>query len=313
MMNVKGERLSADVGIVVGRFQVHQLHEAHLDVINTVCSRHDRVIIFVGLSPLRNTPTNPLDFNTRKRMILESFPNIEVYYIEDNASDEIWSKNLDRQIDKWLKPYQTAILYGSRDSFISHYHGKYKTQELEATKYISGTELRRRIANSFPPTPEFRAGIIAASLDRYETCYPCVDIAIMDRTKFQVLMGQKEGEQLLRFVGGFASPTSPNYETDARREVAEETGVEIDNLQYIGSTIINDWRYRSETDKIKTLFFVADYIFGRPQADDDIAYVQWVPIADFMNGTVQIMPEHKVLANMLVNYISKNITLPDSR
>ena len=305
--------LKADVGILIGRFQVHELHEAHRDLINTVREKHDRVIIFVGLSPLRNTPANPLDFNTRKRMILETFPDVEVYYIEDNPSDEVWSRNLDKQIDRWLKPYQTAVLYGSRDSFIPHYHGKYRTQELESTKYISGTEIRRRIANSFTPTVEFRAGVISASLDRYPTCYPCVDIAILDRTKFQVLLGQKEGEERLRFVGGFASPDSPNYEADARREVMEETGVEIDGLKYIGSTIINDWRYRKDTDKIKTMFFVADYQFGRPQADDDIAYVQWVPMADFMNGKVEIMPEHEVLANMLVDYISKNITLPDNR
>jgi bifunctional NMN adenylyltransferase/nudix hydrolase len=311
-MNIK-TKPAEDVGILVGRFQVHELHEAHRDLIDTVRAKHDRVIIFVGLSPLRNTPSNPLDFNTRKRMILETFPDVEVYYVEDNASDEVWSRNLDRQIEKWLKPYQTAVLYGSRDSFIPHYRGKYKTQELESTKYISGTEIRRRIANSFTPTVEFRAGVISASLDRYVTCYPTVDIAILDRSKFRVLMGQKDGELYFRFIGGFSSPNSPSYEADARREVMEETGVAVDNLQYIGSTIISDWRYRKEQDKIKTLFFVADYQFGRPQADDDIAYVEWVSMADFMNDTVKVMPEHRPLVDMLVNYISRNILLPDTK
>jgi bifunctional NMN adenylyltransferase/nudix hydrolase len=294
---------SADVGILIGRWQIHELHEAHLDLIETVRSKHDRVIIFVGLSPLKNTPHNPLDFNSRRLMIQESFPNVEVYYIADNPSDIVWSKNLDREIERWLKPHQKAVIYGSRDSFIPYYSGKFNVQELEATKFISGTEIRRRISNTFHPSKEFRAGVISASLNRYPTCYPCVDIAILDRGKGRVLMGKKEGEEHFRFIGGFASPTSNSYEEDAKREVAEETGVEVDNLQYIGSTLINDWRYRGETDKIKTLFFVADYIFGRPNADDDIAYVEWVPLNELISGEIEIMPEHEVLVDMLAKTI----------
>ena len=301
----------ADVGILVGRFQVHELHEAHKDLIDTVLRKHDRVIIFIGLSPLRNTVNNPLDFNTRKRMIQETYPDVEVYYVKDNPSDEAWSKSLDREIQQFLKPYQTAVLYGSRDSFIPYYSGTFPTQELESTKYISGTEVRKRIANKYTNSAAFRAGAISASLDRYPTCYPCVDIAILDRKRMMVLMGKKEGEPHLRFIGGFADPKSPSYEADARREVAEETSIEIDGIEYIGSTVINDWRYRKEIDKIKTLFFVADYQFGRPQAADDIAHVEWVPMVDFMNNTVKIMPEHVVLGDMLADYMSRNITFPD--
>ena len=47
-----------DVGIIVARFQVHELHDAHRDLINSVLDRHDRVIIFLGLSEVRNTKRN---------------------------------------------------------------------------------------------------------------------------------------------------------------------------------------------------------------------------------------------------------------
>ena len=295
----------ADVGILIGRWQVHQLHEAHRDLISTVMKNHDRVIIFVGLSPLKNTANNPMDFNTRRIMIQETFPEVEVYYVSDNASDEIWSKNIDREIEKWLKPHQTAVIYGSRDSFIPHYHGKYQVQELEATKFISGTEIRRRISNTFHPSKEFRAGVISASLNRFPTCYPTVDIAIINRDKGLVLMGKKEGEEHLRFIGGFASPDSPSYEYDAKREVMEETGVEVDDLRYIGSAIINDWRYKNEVDKIKTLFFVGTYIFGRPEANDDIAYVEWVPLNELLSGEIQVVTGHEVLVDMLAKSIKQ--------
>jgi bifunctional NMN adenylyltransferase/nudix hydrolase len=294
---------SADVGILIGRWQVHELHEAHLDLIETVRSKHDRVIIFVGLSPLKSTAHNPLDFNSRRVMIQEAFPDIEVYYVSDNASHEVWSKNLDREIDKWLKPHQTAVIYGSRDSFIPYYSGKFTVQELEATKFISGTEIRRRISNTFHPSKEFRAGVISASLNRYPTCYPTVDVAILDRSKGRILMGKKDGEEHFRFIGGFAQPDSLSFEADAKREVIEETGIEVDNLQYIGSALINDWRYYGEIDKIKTMFFVADYVFGRPEADDDIAYVEWVPLNELISGEIKIMPEHEVLVDMLAKAV----------
>lgn len=300
---------ATDVGVIVGRFQVHELHEAHRDLIDTVLSKHDRVIIFVGLSPLRNTINNPLDFNARKRMLHEAYGDrIEVYYITDQASDAVWSANLDRELDRWLKPHQTCTLYGSRDSFIPHYTGKFPVQELESSKFISGTELRNRIANGFPPSKEFRAGVIAAAYDRYPTCYPTVDIAIMDYKRNMMLLGRKQHEPHLRFIGGFVQPGSKSLEENARREVAEETGVEIDNLQYAGSTEVSDWRYRKENDKIMTTLFVAEYVFGRPQADDDIAYVEWVSIPDVLHGKVQIMPEHAPLVKLLGLYLAKRIT-----
>jgi bifunctional NMN adenylyltransferase/nudix hydrolase len=65
---------SYDVGVIVGRFQVPELHDAHKDLIETVCDKHDKVIIFLGLSPLMVTRENPLDFESRKQMILESSP-----------------------------------------------------------------------------------------------------------------------------------------------------------------------------------------------------------------------------------------------
>lgn len=303
MKNLK--QTPADVGIIVGRFQIHELHEAHRDLIDSVQNMHNRVIIFVGLSPLRNTPTNPLDFNTRKRMIQETYPEIEVYYVEDNPSDELWSKSLDKQIEKWTKPYQTVMLYGSRDSFIPSYFGKYPVTELSSTKYISGTEIRRRISNSFPPTLEFRAGVISASMNRYPTCYPTVDIAIIDKSKGAVLLGRKEHEDALRFIGGFATPDSTSFEEDARREVMEETGVSVDDITYIGSATINDWRYKKETDKIKTLFFIATYQYGPTKANDDIAYVEWVSLVDLMMGRIKIMPEHQILVELLKKHASQ--------
>lgn len=293
---------STDVGVIVGRFQVHELHEAHTSLIDTVKSNHDKVLIFIGLSPLRGTTSDPLDFASRKKMINETYPDVDVLYIEDCSSDDVWSVKLDSQIERFTKPYQSVTLYGGRDSFIPHYNGKYDTEELESDTWISGSEIRRRISNNFTPNRDYRAGVIAASYDRFPGCYVTVDIAVVDWEAGNVLLVKKPDESDLRFPGGFSSPETMSFEADARREVLEETSVEADNFQYIGSTFIDDWRYKNSTDKIKTIFFVADYIYGRPDGKDDVELARWVPLADLVSGQVKIVKEHQVLVEMFAEH-----------
>ena len=88
------------------------------------------------------------------------------------------------------------------------------------------------------------------------------------------------------------------------REVQEETGLEVDNIIYLSSFKVNDWRYRNERNSIKTLFFVADYIFGTPIASDDIAEVHWVLFDDLRK--VAIRPGHRPLTDCLIAYLLKN-------
>lgn len=289
-----------DVGVIVGRFQVHELHEAHIDLINSVKDRHDEVIIFLGLSPVRNTINNPLDFKSRKKMINEVFPDIQVYYIDDVHDDNIWSSNLDSQLSKWLNPSQSATLYGSRDSFLKCYHGKFPTCELESEFFISGTEIRRQVANSYGPTKDYRAGMIAATTHRYPTAFQAVDVAVMD--DFRVLMVRKPLEKKYRFIGGFSDPRSESLEEDARREVQEESGVEIGDIKYIGSRRVDDWRYRSEKDCIKTALFTAKYVCGKPQGSDDVAEARWFSVYELNENN--LVPEHVKLFEMLKKKLS---------
>lgn len=285
-----------DVGIIVGRFQVPELHQAHKDLIEEVCAKHDKVIIFLGLSPLMVTQENPLDFEARKQMILEEFPNVNILYIKDIPNDDAWSKRLDGMIEDVITPSQKPVLYGGRDSFIAHYSGKWPTHELEPDTYVrfSGTEVRREIARkSTKASPEFRAGVVWASQSRFPTCYPTVDMVIFDEDHDRILLGKKTHEDGWRILGGFADPQSPSYEADVRRETHEEAGIEVTDPIYIGSFIIDDWRYRREIDKIKTLLFVCKKAHGSPRPGDDIAEVKWFDVIELEQRMSHIvMPHH---------------------
>ena len=299
---------ATDVGVIVGLFKVNELHEAHVDLITSVLNKHDRVLVFLGNSTIRNTLNNPLDYRARRTMIADKFPTVEIHYINDNPSDTAWTKNLDKLIGEQLLPMQTVTLYGSRDSFLKCYTGKFNTCELEATTFISGTEVRRRVCNNYPPTADYRAGMIAATAYRFPTAFQTVDIAVVN-DKGELLLARKPEEKKWRFIGGFSDPVSVSLEEDAKREVQEEAGVEVGNITYLGSTLINDWRYRGEIDKIKTALFVAKYVFGKPEGADDVAEVKWVSINNLTKN--DIVETHHVLIDMFNEKFGANRELQE--
>jgi bifunctional NMN adenylyltransferase/nudix hydrolase len=137
--------------------------------------------------------------------------------------------------------------------------------------------------------------------------YATVDIAVLKYGDSQVLLGKKHNSTQWRFPGGFSDPADDNYEAAARRELQEECGdIEINDLQYIGSAKIDDWRYRSEEDKIITLFFKAQWVFGNEKASDDLKELAWFQIKELTtmikNGT--LAKEHHVLVNMLLKNLN---------
>lgn len=296
-MEVKEE--AYDVGVMVGRFQVPALHEGHRGLFEYVRERHNKVIVFLGLAPVPSSRTNPLDFEARKQMLHDAYPDLIVNYVKDIDSDEGWSKILDNRIGDLITPSQSVVLYGGRDSFIDRYHGKFPTRELLQDTWYSGDSIRKEIARSATiGSPEFRRGVIWSAYSRFPASIPTVDIAIYNDDFSKVLLAKKPREGRFRFIGGFADPGSSTYEADARREVMEEAHVEISDPWYITSRLIDDWRYRVEVDKIKTLFFGAKYLSGQPQPDDDIEEVKWFEIDTLK--LEQIMPVHRELFELMV-------------
>jgi bifunctional NMN adenylyltransferase/nudix hydrolase len=276
-----------DVGVIIGRFQVPELHEGHRELIEHVCSLHDKVVILLGLSPIKATQRNPLDFEARRQMIQEAYPQVNVLYVKDMANDKAWSKQVDERIEDIVTPHQTVILYGGRDSFIEHYLGKHPTQELEAERITSGETIRKEVsAKSVRQSPDFRAGAVWSVFNRFPTVYTCVDVAIFNEDETKILLGRKENERGWRLPGGFSSPESSSFEADARREVQEEVGIAITDPQYIGNFRVDDWRYRGETDVIRTILFKAKRLSGAVKADDDLAEAKWFDLDTLSQGDV---------------------------
>jgi bifunctional NMN adenylyltransferase/nudix hydrolase len=253
------------------------------------------------MSVVQGTRNNPLDFAARKQMIQEVYPDIDVVYLKDNKSDEIWSEKLDEIIRDLIGPNLSAVLYGSRGSFITSYTGRFTTLELESTRFISGSEIRDRISKKAKPSYDWRAGAIWQAYNQYRKVWATVDAAIWKRSKDEILLAKKPGENGYRFVGGFSDSNSNSYEEDVIREVKEETGLIVNNPRYIGSFKIDDWRYRSEVDCIKTLFFIVEFDENQSAvANDDISEARWFKFNAIKPGDLE--PEHRVLLEALANF-----------
>lgn len=308
MLQTSGEKWKKEgVGAFVGRFQVSDLTDGHKSLFESVIERHQKTICVIGLAEIKASKNNPLDFESRRKMIEKLYPEITIVYIKDATDDKAWSKKLDNLISTHIPPASKVVLYGSRDSFIKRYHGRFETKELVQESFTSGTCDRTNNAFAVTNTKDFRAGVIWATQNQYDNCFPTVDIAIVDRTdpkNLRLLLARKPGEVGYRFVGGFVEPkgdpgTIDVLELNAKREVEEETHVLTDDYKYVASLLVDDWRYRYERSKIVTTLFKATYIHGKPEPDDDVEELRWFSVSedkdvvmDIINNTVR---EHKPL------------------
>jgi bifunctional NMN adenylyltransferase/nudix hydrolase len=229
----------------------------------------------------------------------------------DHADDHEWSKELDRRIRE-VFPVGSVTLYGGRDSFIPYYSGQFPCREVEPSAYVaaSGTLERRNASLEVRGSIDWRAGVVYAAYNRYPQVFPTVDIAVTRETDnggLEILLARKPDEKSYRLIGGFVDPTDNSLEAAARREVGEEAHIEISELKYIGSYLVDDWRYRNEIDKIMTTLFLAQYMFGAIQPDDDIEELKWFRLdREFDLGCV--VAWHKPLLSGVLDAIERTST-----
>jgi len=286
------------IGALVGRFQIHELHEAHHYVIKQVVDNHKKVILFLGVSKVLGTKKNPLDFETRKKMIQDQYPDIVILALPDQSNDFDWSKELDKRVRE-VYHIGDVLLYGGRDSFLPHYHGSFNTKELEQYTFVSGTEVRKRISEETKNSSDFRAGVIYNSYNQYKKVYPTISILAFDDKKEKVLLCKIPGDPGFRPIDGFVYPKDSSLEMAAKRIFIKKTSTEIDDLKYRFSMKLDDWRYRGEEDKIMTSVFSGKFLFGIIQPSEDLLELRWISTSDITHSWISqnASSEFKILFN----------------
>ncbi len=305
------------VGVIVGRFQIDELTAGHVSLFDAAERNHAMILAVLGSSPVRNTRRCPLDFESRRQMIAARYPDARIVELMDAPIDSDWVRSLDNIIQRNTPPGVNITLYGGRDSFIQCYNknnGKYKTVEVPYCGKVSGTSRREHVALQSSSTGNHRRGVISAAYSRYPAVVMCVDIAplIEKNDGMHVVMIKKhEDGGKLRFIGGHVEPSKPrDYESsdllelNAIREAKEEANVTMrsNQLTYLGSALIPDWRYHGEADVIASAFFAGvcfDPIDLYP--GDDADGVKVVHLNSITSDDV--IAEHHTLLKVLNRYV----------
>ncbi len=283
-------------GVIIGRFQTPYLTQSHKQLIDEVIRRSDNLIILVGQSDVRVGRRYSLPFVSIKKMledyVLAKGIWLRISPIHDQPSNHYWSEKVDEIIGD-VKD-EIIVLYGGRDSFIPYYFGKHYTEVLDiGVKDESATKIRESIKE--PMTEEARKGAIWASYYKYPTMYQVIDAVIFNNIG-QVLLCRKEGCVYWQLVGGFVDPEDESLEMAVKREVREETGLEV-SPKYQFSIKISDYRYLKEADKVMSHVFLCtlgDNSFY-PEPADDIIEARWFD----PNKLPTIMSTHEEILNKI--------------
>lgn len=300
------------LGVVIGRFQVPKLHAGHIALMNKALLSHDHALILIGVPSFTGTKKNPLDFPTVRAMVDNAISSsykskTTILPIFDVRSDEEWSKSVDHLIHT-LYPFDKVTLYHGRDSFKEYYSGKHVCEAVDVPNTKSGTEMRDSAGLSHVHSEDFRRGMIYQSYHKWPRINPTVDIVVYDEAANKILLGTKKDSPLFRFPGGFVDARDGSFYNAAKRELQEETGIVVDaldNLEFVGSTLVNDGRSTPDNVIMTSLYLYKVNSENLViQAADDLSTVQFVHLTSLFNN--DMVPEHVCLLDMFKTYLIKN-------
>ena len=110
-----------DVGLICGRFQT--FHKGHEKLIETGLLLCDRLLILIGSSQECGTERNPLNINTRTKMLRAVYgdsSDIMIYGLPDMSNENDirpeWGKYLLQNVDRYIFKNPDAMIYGNDES-----------------------------------------------------------------------------------------------------------------------------------------------------------------------------------------------------
>ena len=110
-----------DVGLICGRFQT--FHKGHEKLVNTGLMLCDRLLILIGSAQECGTERNPLNINTRTKMLKTVYgdgSNVMIYGLSDMTNENDicpeWGRYLLNNVDRYIYKNPEVMIYGNDES-----------------------------------------------------------------------------------------------------------------------------------------------------------------------------------------------------
>jgi bifunctional NMN adenylyltransferase/nudix hydrolase len=177
-------------------------------------------------------------------------------------------------------------------------------REFEPKIYENATKSREKYGSTIGFNKDYRHGVIYGAYQKFDTVYQTVDVAIFtdDDTLILGMKNLHKGKYV--FPGGFVDVCDRNLKEAVIREAKEETGLDIYGVEYLESFVVDDYRYRYETDGIMTHLHKAKAKeVNTLTASDDLDGLYRI---NLKNLEINDMADsHKPLAEHIIKYLIK--------
>lgn len=286
------------IGVIRGRFQVPKLHKGHIFLFEYAFARHDDVLAVLS-DPYISNSADALSIVMQMQMIQSAFPGRKIHFAQSGripSSRLMRSRALDEVIERAF-PGRDAIIYGSRESIVHSYVGRFATHETETIYGGSGTQIRNAI--EIVDSEDFRKGVIYSAVHRRGVGYPAADVVVtrLDQGKILLIGWEEEGGKL-RFPGSFHQQgLDASIEATALRCIAKEVpGIRIIDPRLVASHVIDDYRHKRSQDGTLSTLVSATYVGGEASVGSGIDSVHWIPYTEVLPLLVDA---HKPLGEIM--------------
>lgn len=310
--------MSKTLGVFIGRFQ--PLHQGHQVVINNMINNTDRQLILIGSSNNTGTVRNPYSYETRSEQIKKMFPSITTAPLNDYLyNDAQWFTKVRSTIEDYAKS-DHVIVYGHTkpDNEYLSWFTNYTYVEIDPECDTSGTAIRE-IAGEHRLLPH----TAQEDFDFYQNeklqfkdyPYPetlnfvCADalVATMDNEILLIKRKNAPGKGKWALPGGFKNNNETFYEC-AARELLEETGINIDNINYkTTKSRLFDSPRRAHGGILRTTMCRMYIISNKVPiaANDDAAEVEWFQLNTVLNDLDMFHDHRDIISELTGVYANK--------
>ena len=297
------------LGVLIGRFQVPQMHEGHRFIVRQMMEQCDQVLVLFGSANRTRSVKNPFTYRERREEALKLFPNIWTAPLNDYLyNDSQWMADVAATIEdarvEACDQFETAVevvLYGHHKDGNDYlkWFPQFEYVNINSDIDISGTEVRNSYAHLLPENVQADMKYFAKERQTFKSYpYPdslniCCGDAVVECLGHILLIKRKftPGAGNWALPGGHKN-TDETFLQCALRELKEETNIRVPEPVLLGSiksTRLFDSPKRSSGIPKLTL---AVHLVVKPNPDgslprangsDDAAETSWVPIADVLN------------------------------